>query len=62
MNSQIHLLTVTTLSMIMTFVLYYSLKDTRAVDSYFQRTFIDGTHDSILLVRCLLNSEKSKFI
>jgi hypothetical protein len=62
MNSQLHLLIATTLSMIMTFVLFNSLKDTRAIDSYFQRTLIDTTRDSILFVRCLLNTEQSKFI
>jgi hypothetical protein len=61
MNSQLHLLIVTTLSMIMTFGLYYSLKDTRANDLYLQRTLIDTTGDSILLLCCLFNSEKSEF-
>ncbi len=61
MNSQLHLLIVTTLSMIMTFGLYYSLKDTRANDLYLQKTLIDTTGDIILWLRCLFNSEKSKF-
>jgi hypothetical protein len=60
MNSQLHLLIVTTLSMIITFGLYYSLKDTRANDLYLQRTLIDTTGDIILLFHCLFNSEKSK--
>ncbi len=60
MNSQLHLLIVTTLSMIITFGLYYSLKDTRANDLYLQRTLIDTTGDIIMLFRCLFNSEKSK--
>ncbi len=62
MNSQLHLLIVTTLSMIMTFVLFNSLKDTRAIDSYFQRTLIDTTRDSIFFVCCLLNPEQNKFM
>jgi hypothetical protein len=62
MNSQIHLLIVTTLSMTVTFVMYCNLKDMRAADSYLQRTLFDMTRESILFVRCLLNSKKSKFI
>jgi hypothetical protein len=45
----------------MTFGLYYSLKDTRANDLYLQKTLIDTTGDIILWLRCLFNSEKSKF-
>ncbi len=62
MNNKLHLLIATTLSMIMTSVLYNCLRDTRAIDSYFQRAIIDTTRDSILFVRCEWNSEKSKFI
>ncbi len=48
MNSQIHLLIVFTLSMSKTFLLDFSLKDTRAVDTYVRNMLIDITRDYIL--------------
>jgi len=62
MDSSIHILIATTLSMIMTFMLYYTLKDTRANDSLFQNILVDRIRDRLLYTRCLLDIEKSMFL
>jgi len=62
MNSRIHLSIAITLSMIITCVLYYSLKDTWATGFIFQTTLIVTTCDLLLYIRCLPHKEKSKFV
>jgi hypothetical protein len=46
----------------MTFMLYYTLKDTRANDSLFQNILVDRIRDRLLYTRCLLDIEKSMFL
>jgi hypothetical protein len=46
----------------MTFLLHCALKNTRASGFIFQTTIIDFQHDFNLYLRCLADSEKSKFV
>jgi len=48
--------------MIMTFLLHCALKNTKASGIFFQTTIIDFQRDINLYVRCLMDSEKGKFI
>ena len=61
MNSRIHLMIVTTLSMIMTFILYSILQDTRAAGFVYQTMLVDITRDVILSIRCFSSTKQSKF-
>jgi hypothetical protein len=62
MNDRIHLLIVTTLSMIMTFILHYTLTDTRASGFVLQTSIIDTARDLFLFARCWTNNESGKFV
>lgn len=62
MDSSVHIVIATTLSMIMTFMLYCILKDTRASGSLFQNILVDRTRDQLLYTRCWWDSEKSMFL
>ena len=61
MNSRMHLMIVTTLSMIITFILHCILQDTRANGFVYQTIFIDTVRDVLLSLRCLSSTHQSKF-
>ena len=54
-------MTVTILSMIMTFVLYCTLKDTRASGFIYQTLAVDPGRDLLIFIRCFSKTEQSKF-
>lgn len=56
MNPDIHVMIVTTLSMIITFIFYYCLEGTSLNSSLFQDIFIDSIRDYFLLIRCVLDN------
>ncbi len=62
MNNKIHLFIVTTLGMIMTFILHFTLTDTRAIGFFFQKSIVDVARNLLLSARCLTNNETGKFI
>lgn len=62
MNSQTHLMTATTMSMIITLGFYYCLEETRVKNSLFQDIFIDTLHYYFLLIFCLLDNWQSMSI
>jgi hypothetical protein len=55
----IHLMTATTVSMIITLVFYYGLEETRESNSLFQHIFIDTVRDYLLFICCLLDNWQS---
>jgi hypothetical protein len=59
MNPDIHVMIVTTLSMIIAFIFYYCLEGTSLNNSLFQDTFIDPIRDHLLFIRCLLDNGQS---
>ncbi len=61
MDSTTHIIIATTLSMIVTFILYCILQDTRASAFLFQDILIDKTRDQILYTRCWWNNKKGMF-
>jgi len=56
MKNNIHFMIVTTLSMVITFLLHCSLKDTKANGFFIQNTLIDTTCDVLLHVCCFWNN------
>jgi hypothetical protein len=56
MKFHIQLMIATTVSMIITFVFYYGLEETRANNSLFQDMIIDTARDCLLFIFCLLDN------
>jgi hypothetical protein len=56
MNSYIHFMMATSLSMIMTLILCCSLEGTKANNNLFQNIFADTIRDIFFLGRCLFNN------
>ena len=59
MNSDIHVLIVTTLSMVVTSIFYYYLEGVSLNKSLFQDIFIEPLRDCLLVIRCVLDNGQS---
>lgn len=60
MNSSIHFMIVTSLSMIITLLSYCSIERTRVNDNLFQNIFVDKMRDILFMIRCPFDNGEGK--
>jgi hypothetical protein len=60
MHPHIHLMMATTLSMMITLIVYCTLEGTRVDDNLFQNIFVDKTRDLWFFIRCPLDYGEGK--
>jgi hypothetical protein len=55
MKNDIELILAATLSVLLTFILYHALNETKITDTLFQHLIVDCLHPSHLFLPCLIN-------